>query len=140
MQKEVFVLDSNIWISYLITRRLSTLVAVIQQNQMTVLTNQHLIDEMREVLTRAKFRKYIIIADIKEFIAIHIKLCQYSETGGAINKLTDIKDNFLLSLYDTGKATLLVSGDKELLKEATEHDYNVMTLREFELSFALRNP
>ena len=50
-------------------------------------------------------------------------------------RLTDPKDNFLLDLYNKGEATLLVSGDKQLLQEAGELNYGVMTLREFELSY-----
>jgi predicted nucleic acid-binding protein len=47
--------------------------------------------------------------------------------------LTDPKDDFLISLYKTGKATILVSGDKELLREAANLNCRVMTLNEFEL-------
>ena len=56
-------------------------------------------------------------------------------TEETINQLTDKKDNFLLNLYNKGKATALVSGDKELLREARALDYRVMTLREFEVYY-----
>ena len=49
-------------------------------------------------------------------------------------QLSDPKDDFLLSLYDKGKATVIVSGDKNFLSEASEMNYCVMTLREFEQS------
>ena len=88
MQKEVLILDSNIWISYLISRRLA-------------------------------------------------KLCQFEDTDETVHNLTDPKDNFLLNLYNKGKATLLVSGDKKFLHEAKELNFQVMTLREFEESFCL---
>jgi len=135
MQKEVFILDSNIWISYVITRRLNTLVTLIHDNQLTVLTSQHLIAEIQEVLSRPKFKKYLKHSDIKELIAIHLKLCRFVDTDETTNQLTDPKDNFLLNLYNKGKATVLVSGDKELLNEASELNYRVMSLKEFELSW-----
>jgi putative PIN family toxin of toxin-antitoxin system len=50
MQKEVFILDSNIWISYVITKRLPNLVALIHSQQLTVLTSPHLVEEIQEVL------------------------------------------------------------------------------------------
>jgi len=54
------------------------------------------------------------------------------DTDESTNQLTDPKDNFLLNLYNKGKATIIVSGDKEFLQEASELNYRVMTLKEFE--------
>ena len=137
MQNEVFIFDSNIWISYLITRRLDKLVSVILQHHLTVLTNRQLIEEIQGVLLRPKFKKYIKRSDIKEFVAIHLKLCSFVETDVTANVLKDPKDNFLLDLYDVGKATILVSGDKEFLNEASQLNYQVMTLRELELTYPI---
>ena len=137
MQKEVFILDSNIWISYVITKRLSILVTLIHNHQLTVLTSRYLVEEIQEVLSRSKFKKYLKHSDIKEVIAIHLKLCLFVGTDETTYLLTDPKDNFLLNLYNKGKATVLVSGDKELLHEASGLNYRVMSLREFELSYTL---
>ena len=135
MQNEVLILDSNIWISYVITRRLDKLVTLILDHQLTVLTSRQLIEEIQEVLLRPKFKKYIKHSDIKEFIAIHLKLCWLVDADETTNQLKDPKDNFLLDLYNKGKATILVSGDKEFLHEAIELNYRIMTLREFELTY-----
>ena len=137
MQNEVFILDSNIWISYVITKRLDTLVTLIHHHQLTVLTSQNLIAEIQGVLSRPKFKKYLKHSDIKELIAIHLKLCRLVGIDETTNQLTDPKDNFLLNLYNKGKATVVVSGDKEFLHEASELNYHVMTLKEFELSYIL---
>lgn len=98
MQNEVFIFDSNIWISYLITRRLDKLVSVILQHHLTVLTSRQLIEEIQGVLLRPKFKKYIKRSDIKEFVAIHLKLCSFVETDVTANVLKDLKDNFLLDV------------------------------------------
>ena len=137
MQKEVFILDINIWISYVITKQLQTLVALIHKHQLTVLTSENLVEEIQGVLLRPKFKKYLKHSDIKEVITLHLKICQLMGTQETTNELTDTKDNFLLDLYNKGKATILVSGDKVLLREASELNYRVMTLREFELSYSL---
>lgn len=133
MQNEVFILDSNIWISYVITKRLQRLVSIILNHNLTVLTCEHLVEEIAMVLARSKFKKYIKPKDITELIAIHAKLCQTVIIGETDALLTDSKDDFLISLYKTGKASILVSGDKELLREASNLDCRVMTLKEFEL-------
>ena len=134
MQNEVYILDSNIWISFVITRRLHTLVALIMDHQLTILTTPNLVKEIEDVLARPKFKQYLKIDDIKEVIALHLKLCLMVRMEETINHLSDPKDNFLLDLYNSGNASVLVSGDKELLHEASELNYRVMTLREFELS------
>lgn len=135
MQNEVFILDSNIWISYVITKQLQTLVAMILNHQLTVLTSEDLVEEIQGVLLRPKFKKYLKQSDIKELITLHLKLCQHVRTDKTSNRLSDAKDNFLLDLYNNGKATVIVSGDKEFLREARELNYHVMTLREFELTY-----
>ena len=137
MQNEVFILDSNIWISYVITKRLNTLVTLIHHHQLTVLTSQYLISEIQEVLSRPKFKKYLKHSEIKELIAIHLKLCRFVDTDETSDQLTDPKDNFLLNLYNKGKASIIVSGDKEFLHEASELNYRVITFKEFELSYSL---
>jgi len=43
-------------------------------HQFTILTSKHLITEISDVLARPKFYKYIRHTDIKEVIAIHLKL------------------------------------------------------------------
>ncbi len=137
MQNEVVILDSNIWISYVISRRLNILVQIIQENHLTILTSQHLTKEIQDVLKRAKFKKYLSNSDVKEVIIIHKKLCRFVETNENTRQLTDRKDNFLLHLYDKGQASMLVSGDKKLLQEAGQLKYRVLTLREFEFSLNL---
>jgi putative PIN family toxin of toxin-antitoxin system len=102
-----------------------------------VLTCENLVEEIQGVLSRPKFKKYLKHSDIKEVISLHLKLCQLIGTQETTNQLTDTRDNFLLDLYNKGKATILVSGDKALLREASELNYRVMTLREFELSYSL---
>jgi putative PIN family toxin of toxin-antitoxin system len=113
------------------------LVALIHKHHLTVLTSENLVEEIQGVLSRPKFKKYLKHSDIKEVIALHLKLCQLMGTQETTNQLTDTKDNFLLDLYNKGKANILVSGDKVLLREASELNYRVMTLREFELSYSL---
>ena len=113
------------------------LVTVILQHHLTVLTSRQLIEEIQGVLLRPKFKKYIKRSDIKEFVAIHLKLCSFVETDVTANVLKDSKDNFLLDLYDVGKATILVSGDIEFLHEASQLNYQVMTLRELELTYPI---
>jgi len=46
--------------------------------------------------------------------------------------LTDKKDNYLLDLYHAASATLLVTGDKQILEQAPKFGFNAITLKQFE--------
>jgi putative PIN family toxin of toxin-antitoxin system len=131
MENDVFVLDSNIWISYLITSRFHILIERILELNLDVVTCTQLIDEISNVLQREKFKKYIAKKEIKEAIAIHLKLCRFVEVLYEPDLLTDKKDNFLIALYRSATASKLVTGDKRLLLEAPDHQVNVLTFEEF---------
>ena len=74
----------------------------------------------------------IVLLVIEEVVTLHLKLCRFVGTEETIPLLTDPKDDFLISLYKTGEATILVTGDKELLREATSLNCRVMTFKDFE--------
>jgi putative PIN family toxin of toxin-antitoxin system len=131
MENDVFVLDSNIWISYLITGRFHILIERILELNLDVVTCSQLIDEISNVLQREKFKKYVAKKEIKESIAIHLKLCRFVEVLYEADLLTDKKDNFLIALYRSATASKLVTGDKRLLLEAPHHQVNVLTFEEF---------
>jgi putative PIN family toxin of toxin-antitoxin system len=129
------VLDSNIWISYLLNKKLHLLVEQVTKKEITLVTCQQLIDEISSVAQRTKFHKYLSPDDIQEFIAIHVKICLFVAIEVIPEMVSDKKDNFLLALYHKGKASLLVTGDKLLLEEAGTQNINVATWAKFKEYF-----
>lgn len=134
MTRNIIILDTNIWISYLLSRRYDMLANIILSNKLDIVTCNNLITEISEVLQREKFRKYVSKKDIEEAIRIHIKLCRFIEFEIEMKSdyLTDKKDNYLIDLYQTSKAALLVTGDKRILDQAPKFGFNVVTLKQFE--------
>ena len=132
MKRDIIILDTNIWISYLLTRRYDILTNIILSNKLDIVTCSKLINEISEVLQREKFRRYINKKDIEEAIKIHLKLCRFIEVEKETDYLTDKKDNFLIDLYQTASATLLVTGDKQILEQAPKFGFNSITLKQFE--------
>ncbi len=53
------IIDTNIWISFIISAKLDELVHLIIDNDITVYTSAALEDELTEVLSREKFIKYL---------------------------------------------------------------------------------
>lgn len=56
-QKDRIIIDTNLWISFLLTRNFSKLDAIFSDNRITLLYSQDLIDEFIEVAHRPKFKK-----------------------------------------------------------------------------------
>lgn len=132
MNPEVIILDTNIWISYILSQRYHILVGKILENNLHIVTCSNLINEISDVLQRKKFKKYINKKDIKEAVNIHLKLCRFIDIDLKSDYLTDKKDNYLIDLYKAAKATQLVSGDKQLLVQASKFGVNTITLKQFE--------
>jgi len=132
MKQEVCVIDTNIWISYLLSKKYHHLVKIILASKIKVVSCENLVYEFKDVLQRDKFKKYIRQKEIDEAVKIHLKLCSYLQVESKTDELSDKKDNFLLDLYRKADASLMVTGDKQLISEASRLGYNVVTMAEFE--------
>ena len=68
------VIDTNIWISFLIGKTLSGLSEAIMNDKVRILFSKELFDELLEVLQRPKFRKYFSQENVTELISLlHFK-------------------------------------------------------------------
>lgn len=114
-KKSRIVIDTNIWISFLLTKNFSAFDKLIVSPSLILIYSKELLEEFIEVAHRPKFERYFSSADLEEL------LFQIKQHGALIDvkSFTDIcrdqKDNFLLSLSKDGKATHLITGDKDLL-------------------------
>lgn len=113
--KDKVVIDTNLWISFLLTKDLSKLDSIIAENEITIIFSQNLMDEIIEVTQRIKFRRYFKIADVENFIQKIKARAIFIEITSEINACRDPKDNFLLSISVDGSATHLLTGDNDLL-------------------------
>jgi uncharacterized protein len=126
------VIDTNIWISFLISNLLKGLDSLILNKKITLITSDEQLSEINDVLHRPKFRKYIQEYDIREFLAILQKIATIVKTGSDIHDCRDMKDNFILEIAIAGNADLIVSGDKDLLELNPYRETKIVTPKEFE--------
>ena len=56
-QKDRVIIDSNLWISFLLTNDLGKIDSIIAGGEIALVFSQELIDEIVEVTQRIKFRK-----------------------------------------------------------------------------------
>lgn len=110
------VLDSNILVSALLlpaspSRR--SLDKALDEGK--ILLSSSTFEELTEVLSRPKFRRYIIEEERTLFLALLLQVAVFVEPQERINACRDPRDNKFLELAIGGKATFIISGDKDLL-------------------------
>ncbi|MEO8147724.1 MAG: putative toxin-antitoxin system toxin component, PIN family [Bacteroidia bacterium] len=131
MSENTFVLDTNIWVSYIISGKIEHLVAVALTKQFTFLTCENLIEELEDVLNRRKFRKYISTEYVIEAIIIHKKISKYFYIENPPSIVRDKKDDYLIELCKVGNASFIVSEDKDIQVLLSKIPYKILSLSEF---------
>ena len=124
------VVDTNIWIGFLIGKALSGLSEALN-DRIRILFSEELFDELVEVLQRPKFKKYFSQNDIMELISlIHLKT-ERIEIKERFEDCRDPKDNFLLDLCVSGDADYLITGDDDLLALNPFRGVEIINYRNF---------
>jgi uncharacterized protein len=131
-KKIKIIIDTNLFISFLIGKRLVGLKQALVQSNVQLIFSEQNIEELITVTRKLKFRKYFDTNKVADLIdLIH--------TIGKIEKITrepeicrDPKDNFLLALADKGKADYLVTGDADLLILKKYKNTRIITMGKLE--------
>jgi putative PIN family toxin of toxin-antitoxin system len=115
MKSKRVILDTNLWISFLISRDFGFLDNFIETGKIKLIFSEELFSEFISVTERPKFKKYFNETDVKHLIRIIDRFGMLVQVTTEINRCRDIKDNFLLSLAIDSNADYLVTGDNDLL-------------------------
>ena len=134
MEKHRVIVDTNLWISLLIGKRLSELYALCNSDAVDVYICKELKDEFTRIAAQNKIRKYAT----DERLAQTLELMNASCTFGFIEKsivrqdLRDVNDLYLLAFAQTIEADFILTGDKDLLALQAHHQTKIVTYKEFE--------
>lgn len=130
------ILDTNVWISFLIGKRLTLLEQHIVNKNITIVVTDQLLTELKTVTSREKLKKYFPKNSVKELFQLLELIAENVaiEPTHFINR--DPKDNFLLDLIDFSKADYLVTGDKDLLEHNPFKTAKIITPSDFEKEIA----
>ena len=110
------VIDTNVIVSgVLLPRSVSRQVFDFVVLEGTLLASEQTLDELSEVLCRAKFDKYLPEQKRLEFFAALVRKVEIIAVSEVIKDCRDAKDNKFLELAINGNASHLISGDKDLL-------------------------
>ncbi|AWW29109.1 putative toxin-antitoxin system toxin component, PIN family [Echinicola strongylocentroti] len=131
MKSKKIVLDTNLWISFLISKDLIQLDELIATQKIKLVFSLELIEEFIEVVSRPKFKKYFSTNDIENILEYFDQYGQIFKVKSTIKACRDEKDDFLLNLSIDSKADFLITGDKDLLSLGKIEKTKIMTFKEF---------
>ena len=126
------IFDTNVWISFLIGKRLSSIKNLISDGQIKIIITQQLLDEINNVTSRARIKKHFQKQTVQEFIELLKNIAEHVDIVPTHFISRDPKDNFLLDLIDFSKADYLVTGDKDLLEHTPFKTAIILTPAAFE--------
>jgi len=125
------ILDTNLWISFLISRNLSQLDSRIKKGTVQLIFSDESLSEFLTVASRPAFQKYFSNEDILRIIEYIDSEGIIVEVKSKVNLCRDSKDNFLLALAKDSHADYLVTGDKDLLSLKSFNNTLIITFQQF---------
>lgn len=131
MENKRIVLDTNLWISFLITNQYTELDELIETDKITLIFSNELLTEFIDVVSRPKFQKIFTLKSVE-------KILNYFDLYGLLIEVVsnekicrDHKDDFLLNLSIDSKADFLITGDNYLLVLEKIRNTRILTFKEF---------
>ena len=126
------VIDTNIWISFLIGKQLTGLYRHMDSGRIEVVTCETQLRELADVLNRPRIRKYIPAGQVEEFLDLlcEVALLVCPEQGPPLCR--DPKDDYLLYTALAAQANYLVSGDNDLLSLCSIGCTKIISFTDFE--------
>jgi putative PIN family toxin of toxin-antitoxin system len=131
MRSKKIILDTNLWISFLISRRYNQLDNLLDSGKIVLIFSHESIEEFITVANRPKFKKYFSDLDLNELIRQFDKYGKLVKVKTRLSLCRDIKDNFLLNLAVDSNANYLITGDLDLLILKKVHNTKICTWSEF---------
>ena len=133
MGKCKIIIDTNLWISLLIGKRMSEMRNLCNSNNISVYICDELMTEFVRIASCEKIRKYALEERIKETVNLMKSSCiQVSLKNYIVSSpLRDINDFYLLVFADTIKANYILTGDKDLLTLQFHNQTKIVTYTEF---------
>lgn len=94
---ERIIIDTNIFISYLLKPTFYRLDKLIQSKKVVLLFSEQLLLEFSEVVNRPKLKKYFSENDVKDLLRSIDSYAEFIKVNSKVNICRDEKDNFLLA-------------------------------------------
>ena len=132
MQRYRIIIDTNLWISFLLTKKFDFIDKLLYSKNAEFIFCNELLAELVEVADRPKLRKFFATEEWKLVLEIIESHAVFIPVVSSVTLCRDTKDNFLLSLAKDSKSDYLLTGDKDLLVLKTFEETQIVTITEFQ--------
>jgi putative PIN family toxin of toxin-antitoxin system len=131
MPRSRIIIDTNLWISFLLTKQYPLLDTLLDNHAVTLIFSKELLDEFVGVVQRPKFLKFFSPKDVDALLQYIQQYAHFVEVYSVVSVCRDVKDNFLLSLAKDSHADYLITGDKDLLSLHTFEKTKIIPMSVF---------
>ena len=126
------ILDTNIWISFLFGKQLQSVASVFDNADIKVFVSPEQVAEIQAVLSRPKIREHISHESIEAMWELMRTRCYPIEDYPAVEtSIRDAKDAYLLAMAEAIPASVIVTGDKDLLVLKQHRETAIVSYPEF---------
>ncbi|WP_340097122.1 putative toxin-antitoxin system toxin component, PIN family [Nostoc punctiforme] len=127
-----FVFDTNVLVSAFLFSQSKPRQALDQATVIgVIILSNSVLSELKEVLYRPKFDRYLTKERRQEFLENLTESAQFIDVTEQINECRDPKDNKYLELALSGQAECIVTGDDDLLVLNPWRGIEILTVQEF---------
>jgi len=126
------IIDTNIWISFLIGKSLKRLQHYIDSQSVKIIICDEQVQELLEVFETPKIQKYFSRDQVMGFFELLDESSEKVDLKTKVDLCRDKKDNYLISLAIDSKADFLITGDKDLLVLKKVENTSMIKFNEFE--------
>jgi putative PIN family toxin of toxin-antitoxin system len=134
MRVERLVIDTNVWISALISPigTARHLVDAVLDRGIDILMSESTFGELASRLDRPKFERYREPEAWNLFLSALVELALWHEDAGSAAGISrDANDDKFLALAVTGQADAIISGDRDLLELVIHEGIPILTPAQF---------
>jgi len=125
------IIDTNLWISFLIGKELANLKQLIVNKTLQVVLCNQLLEEINLVTQRPKLQKYFPVTKVQELLELLNIIGLSIEITSEVSICRDAKDNYLLALAKDSQADFLITGDRDLLSLVNFEGTEILTYKDF---------
>jgi putative PIN family toxin of toxin-antitoxin system len=127
------IIDTNLWISLLIGKRMSELRSLCNDKVLSVHICEELKVEFLRISSREKIRKYVTEERVVQTLELMDTSCILTSvaTFAQSPELRDKNDLYLLSLAETVQADYILTGDNDLLVLKQHYQTKIVSFNEF---------
>ena len=122
------VLDTNVLVSALISRGKSrTLLRLIKAKDHSLIISNPILEELSRVAADEKVSRYVSGEDFEEFLKTLLEKSTLVRANSKVHIFNDADDRILSTARD-GKADIIVTGDKHMLRLKTFRHIRIITV------------